>query len=494
MLIEHFSKFETKVKTGIISVCDLVKYTDRQEIINHILKPFMNIHSSNRSLLILDNIDVIFEGQGRINVDNGFLKYSIMEAIDQIKRNSKHHPPIILALCNDAAKLTPDILNVGKFEKKIYMYPPSSKQRKVILQYLFATLVCEDRQVDARKHGLSFWIEKVVPRTVGFTAADLKQICRNALVRAASRSLIFPFSREISIDNFRSMNLKVTWQDIKSGMQDVIPSQLEMFDVLPPRIEYGEKVWHTFVGYRAVKSRLHRAVINPWLHLEKVEKEGASSVPPPSGVIFHGPSGCGKSEAAHCLSSALGACVIQVKASDVLDKWLGGSEAAIRKIFSRARATSPCVIIFDDIDALACNRNNTSGSDVHSRILSTLLNEMDGVSNRVNQREVLVIGATNRFDAIDSALLRPGRLQEHIFISYPSIDDCLDLLQFYTKKIPINNSVSLRKLAEIFVEKQSNGSDIKNVCRDACLHAWRQNSEGDIKSSIDMDDFTAVLS
>jgi len=290
------------------------------------------------------------------------------------------------------------------------------------------------------------------------------------------------------------------------AVEGILPSQLELLDVTAPRICPDGDNWSQFAGYHHIKCKLQRSVINPWLRAisanaeTRQEKQNSISnepvkltVPPPPGVIFHGPSGVGKTIAAHCLAASLGLCVIQVRASDVLDKWLGGSEAIIRSLFSRARSAAPCILFFDEIDALASNRDSDYGSDTHSRILSTLLNEMDGVSSSDKNREVLIISATNRLDAVDSALLRPGRLQEHVQIPYPSVNDCLDILKFYTQKMPLEKSLSLDELAQKFCEFEASGADIQRICRDSCLNAMREADSNKEEISVSRTHFASAI-
>ena len=174
---------------------------------------------------------------------------------------------------------------------------------------------------------------------------------------------------------------------------------------------------------------------------------------------------------------------MKVKASDILDQWLGGSEAAIRSIFARARSAAPCVLFFDEIDALATNREDDdegSSSDVHSRILSTLLNEMDGISKDDSigtQKNVLVIAATNRLKAIDAALLRPGRLQEHILIDLPTIEDCAEIFLRQVEGWSLDDDVNVDDIVKKIFSRKASGADIEGFCREACLNAIRMGIE-----------------
>ena len=165
-----------------------------------------------------------------------------------------------------------------------------------------------------------------------------------------------------------------------------------------------------------------------------------------------------------------------------MDQWLGGSEAVIRSLFARARAASPCILFFDEIDAIACNRENDGSSvDVASRILTTFLNEMDGISSDANGG-VLVVACTNRLEMLDAALLRPGRLDEHVLLPMPVLSDVSEMLKLFLAKVPLCEGVNITELAELLVELNASGADVEGVCRDACSRVIRDATE--LKSDI----------
>lgn len=480
----------------IVSINDLLEHDFSLGVTDHLVEPFLaSVYT--HPVLIIDDLDVLCyqgEGEGSEN-ENVATRTAIAAAIDLLIR--KTSLPFILGICRDEKLMPSDLLRVGRFEKVVSMFPPTQSQRSTIIRHLLEVVIAHDEKTPASDNDLlSKWTNALVPRTPGFTFSDLQKIRDDALIRASSRSM----NTLASQSHLRHSEPLIHWQDIETAVKGVPPSQLELLDVTVPSVSPDGDDWKQFAGYHDIKSKLQRAVVNPWLRSVAANAEAREenknsisdepsklTVPPPPGVIFHGPPGVGKTRAAHCLAASLGLCVIQVRASDVLDKWLGGSEAVIRSIFSRARSAAPCILFFDDIDALASNRESDYGSDVHSRILSTLLNEMDGVSSDEKNREVLVISATNRLDAIDSALLRPGRLQEHFQIPYPNVDDCRDILTFYTHKMPLESSLSLDELAERLSKIKASGADIQRICRDACLSAIREadpNQEEIIVSSI----------
>lgn len=176
-----------------------------------------------------------------------------------------------------------------------------------------------------------------------------------------------------------------------------------------------------------------------------------------------------------------------------MDQWLGGSEAFVRSLFARARAASPCILFFDEIDAIATNRENDSDSgDVSSRLLSTFINEMDGISSSGGRGGVLVVAASSRTDALDAALLRPGRLEEHVLLPLPTVSDIQSILKVQLARMPLDKDVELDKVANGLAELNSSGADVEGFCCTLCLNATRytrsKNSRVVCISQVDFDD------
>lgn len=286
------------------------------------------------------------------------------------------------------------------------------------------------------------------------------------------------------------------WEDLKDAARTVVPSQLALLDVVKPTLHnvtdtsdwesIHSQSWKRLSGYASVKKRVYRTIVLPWRRIFLSDglsnKMLTGAVVPPSGVLFHGPSGCGKTMAAGCLASSLGLPMIQVRAADVLDKWLGGSEATIRSLFTRARSAAPCVLFFDEIDAIATNRSTDSDTvDVMSRVLSTLLNEMDGISTNRLAPRVLVVACTNRRDSLDAALLRPGRLDEHIEMNpLRAVDEVEAVLRQYLSRAPLESSVGLHTVAQELVDtRPRSGAELEGICKNAVLRAMRRmNKDG----------------
>lgn len=488
---------------------------------------------TTRSVLIIDDLDIFVDAdssgeESKILQDGEKLAsvHAICGAIDDLvcfgafgsgrKTRSDIHAPFIMGICGASSDLLPpELIRVGRMEKVIAMPPPTQSQREQILSVLFEGLCtsfaehhgCNEQNTSSSEDIARQWASACAPVTSGCVAADLQRICVDAVTRASSNIIdtspeYEEESKFAASDNGTGVVPKakkaiVRWDDIREATISCIPSQLAQLEVsvlndhMQQNVAPGHQVeprmlhelsWKRFGGYDFVKAQLYRTVVGPWRrHMSSkspaTPKDMSLQIAPPSGVLFHGGPGVGKTFAAHCLASSLGFPVVKVRASDVLDQWLGGSEAAIRSLFGRARAASPCVLFFDEIDALANNREDDGGStDVHSRVLSTLLNEIDGVSSDAGKKDVLVIAATNRLRDIDAALLRPGRLEEHILLRNPSAEDIFAMLKIHLCNVPLGENVSIKALSETLAKAGASGADVEGICNEACMNAVHQLS------------------
>lgn len=479
-----------------------------------------------RLLLVIDDLQILESDENDedslTDPELLLVHNAILEALAQVSTTKPS--PFILGITHVASRLPKGLIRIGRLEKNVVMNPPTQLQREDILKSI---LVDVDNDEKRQK-----WAETLASQTAGCVAADLCRMAASAWTTAWSRS--------------PDRDIEIMWNDLRDAAQAIVPSQLAQLDVAktesfpqdgeepPDPHEVHEWSWRNFGGYEEVKKRLYRTVVMPWRLLIATTGRGSdgdqtqqirkSWVTPPSGVLFHGPPGVGKTLAASCLASSLGlhvvkvrllACAllsccdgsatlivfssslsylrIKVRASDVLDQWLGGSEAAIRSLFSRARAASPCVLFFDEIDALANNREDDGASvDVSSRILTTFLNEMDGVSTG-GDSDVLVVACTNRFERLDAALLRPGRLDEHVMLTMPDAADIREMMGIHLAKVPLSEDVNITELAELMMELDASGADVEGLCRDACSRVIRKSTELSSDISLSQDDFISVI-
>ena len=361
----------------------------------------------------------------------------------------------VLATSRDAH--VDQLSKAGRLETTIEMHAPDQRQREQMLAEWFPQ-----------------WVQGLAKLTAGFVAADLVRFHRLAQEKEVTTS----------------------WIELCAIANSIVPSQLAALDVQKPRLMFPGSnsegntdidwsrhhmlCFEDIGGYDAMKRRLYRTVILPWRRLLDADSSAQTSNPhmidPPTGVLFHGPSGCGKTLAAQCLGSSLGLPMIHVRtATEVLSPWVGGSEGLVRTLFAKARYASPCILFLDEIDSIASNREVEGGSGgVMSRVLSTLLNEMDGVSSGSGLRcSVLVIACSNRRESLDAALLRPGRLEEHILLDHPRESDIVAILARALHRTPHDGASVIDAVAQQLVARQSTCADVYGICREAVMHALR---------------------
>ena len=365
---------------------------------------------------------------------------------------------IVIGATNRPEALDPALRRPGRFDREIVIGVPDKRARKEILQVHTRNMPLA-KDVD---------LDELAEVTHGFTGADLAALCREAAMHALRRVL-----PKIDLESERIPpevleNLRVTRQDFMEALKDVQPSALR--EVM---IEVPEVHWSDIGGLEEVKQQLREAVEWPLKYPESFRRIG---IRPPKGILLYGPPGCGKTLLAKAVATESEANFIAVKGPEIYSKWVGESERAIREIFRKARQAAPCIIFFDEIDALAPVRGLGYGdSMVTERVVSQFLTELDGIERLEG---VIVIGATNRPDMVDPALLRPGRFDRLVYVPPPDLKARYEILKIHTRNVPLAEDVDLMDLARR--TEGYSGADLELLVREAGLMALRE----DIKASV----------
>jgi len=297
-------------------------------------------------------------------------------------------------------------------------------------------------------------LKVLVKNTHGFVGADLRSLCMEAAMECIRGKMRWiDLDRDLSMDKKVLDSIIVNSRHFEYAMGVVHPSSLRENQIKIPNIG-----WDDVGGLEDVKGELRDMVQYPIEHTDQYVKFG---LPPSKGVLFYGPPGCGKTLLAKAIANECGANFLSVKGPELLTQWFGESEANVRSLFDKARGASPCILMFDEMDSIAKVRSSTGigGSEAADRVLNQILTEIDGVGVRKN---VFVIGATNRPDILDPAVMRPGRLDQLIYIPLPDLDSRISIFRAALRKSPVSNDIDFRVLARS--TSGFSGADIKEVC------------------------------
>jgi len=359
---------------------------------------------------------------------------------------------------NRPNSIDPALRRPGRFDREVGISVPDKAGRLQILKI-------HTRNMPLTK---SVKLEELARKTHGFVGADISSLGKEAAMIVLRRNLHkFNLEEEKEIPQEVLNELKVSQNDFEEALKIVRPSAMR--EVL---VETPTTKWKDIGGIENVKRDLKEAVEWPLKFPDSFERMGVN---PPKGVLLYGPPGTGKTLLAKAVASESEANFIQIKGPSLLSMWVGKSEEGVRKVFERARQVSPCIIFFDEIDSLASRRSSavSPGTRVTENVLNQLLAEMDGIEDLTN---VIVVGATNRPDILDPALMRPGRFDRIVYVPIPEKEGRLEILKIHTEKMPIENKIALiEKIAE--ETEGYTGADIEALAREAAMLALREDIE-----------------
>ncbi|MBT7920089.1 MAG: AAA family ATPase, partial [Nitrosopumilus sp.] len=382
---------------------------------------------------------------------------------------------IVIAATNRPDSIDPALRRPGRFDREIEIGIPDDEGRLQILN-IHTRGMPLDTDVN---------IKQIAKTTHGFVGADLEVLCKEAAMRSLRRILPEINLEEEKVSKEVLQKIKITKNDFTDALKEVRPSALREVLVQIPDVS-----WDDVGGLDELKEELQEAIEWPLKHKEAFEY---AHVKPPKGVLLYGPPGTGKTLIAKAVAKTTESNFISIKGPELLSKWVGESEKGVREIFRKARMAAPCIIFFDEIDALVPKRGS-AGSDSHvtENIVSQILTEIDGLEELNN---VLIIGATNRLDIVDPALLRPGRFDRVIEVPNPDIKGIEMIFKIHTKDKPLSEDVDLKKITEL--SKGFSGAEIEEVCNRASLCGVKrfvENKEKSVKTiKITQKDFEKSL-
>lgn len=410
---------------------------------------FKEAKDNSPSIIFIDEIDAI--APKREEAYGDVEKRVVAQLLALMDGLNERGNVIVLGATNRPDSVDPALRRPGRFDREFEISVPNEDGRLEILQIHTRGMPIDD-EID---------LKSLASELHGYTGADIKSLCREAAMKSIRRYLpeIDLETDKIPSEVLQSMKIKLI--DFYDAMHEVIPTAMREVYVERPKVW-----WHDVGGLDDVKKSLTDNLILAMNDPTKFTKMG---IKPPKGALIYGPPGCGKTLLGRSMATETGANMILVRGPEILSKWVGESEKAVREIFRKAKASSPCVVIFDELDSIAKSKSGEGG--VSENILSQLLTEIeDGISSRV-----VVLGITNRPDIMDNSLLRTGRLDLVLYVAPPDEKGRLEIIKILTKKMPLSSDV---KLQEIAVATQNyTGADLAALCRESAVSAMRNNAQ-----------------
>ncbi len=412
---------------------------------------FKEARESSPSIIFIDEIDAI--APKREEAFGDVEKRVVAQLLALMDGMSERGQVIVLGATNRPESLDPALRRPGRFDREIEIGVPNAEGRLEILQIHTRGMPLSD----------DINLQELASELHGYTGADIKALCREAAMKALRRYLpeIDLEGDKISPEILEGM--VITNRDFKEGMKEIVPTAMREFYVEVARIK-----WNDVGGLYEAKRTLHDNLITAIREPDKFAKMG---IRPPRGALLYGPPGTGKTLLAKALATESNANIIVVRGPEVLSKWVGESEKAIREIFRKAKSSSPCIVVFDELDSLARPRGQEEDMSGNERVLSQILTEMDDSGSA----GVVVIGITNRPDLIDTSLLRPGRLDLILYVGPPDEKARQEILRIITQPMPLANDVDLAGIAQS--TKSFSGADLVALCREAAVNAMQSKSE-----------------
>ncbi len=410
------------------------------------------------SIIFIDEIDAIAvkreESYGEVERR---VVAQLLATMDGLKSRGR---VVVIAATNRPNSIDPALRRPGRFDREIEIGVPKQEARLQIFKIHTRNMPIT-KDVD---------LQELARISHGFVGADIEALCKEAAMNVLRRMLPdFRYKKDEPIPEDFLNKIRIALSDFKEALKLVRPSALrEVF------IEAPTTTWEDIGGLETTKQEIKEAVEWPLKFPGVFKNLGVTA---PKGILLYGPPGTGKTLLAKAVAHESEANFILINGPELLSKWVGESERGIRKIFEKARQASPCIVFFDEIDAITPRRGRGNDTNVTERMVNQFLTELDGLQEL---NDVVVIGATNRPDMLDPALLRPGRFDRILLIPVPDQKARLKILQIHTKPMPLAKDVNL----DILAEKTPNfvGADIEALCRESAILALRKDMEAKVVS------------
>ncbi len=403
------------------------------------------------AIIFIDEIDAI--APKREDVQGEVERRVVSQLLTMMDGLKSRGKVIVIGATNRPNSIDSALRRPGRFDRELEISVPGKEGRLSILK-IHTRGMPLDKKVN---------LDEISTITHGFVGADLEALSKEAAIGVLRKILPqMKLDGEEKIPQEILEKLIVHHEDFTDALKTVRPSAMREVLVETPNVG-----WDSIGGLGSIKQELQEVVEWPIKHSESFKRMG---IRPSRGVLLYGPPGVGKTLLAKAVAKESEANFIQIKGPSLLSMWVGKSEEGVRKIFEKARQVAPCIIFFDEIDSLAGRRGIETGTKVTERVLNQLLAEMDGLEDL---KEVLVVGATNRPDMLDTALLRPGRFDKILLVNVPEEEGRLQILKIHTGKMPLAKDVNLKEIAKETLGYT--GADLESVVREAAYFALRED-------------------
>ena len=422
-------------------------YGESEEKLREIFK---EAQENAPSIIFIDEIDSI--APKREEVSGDMEKRIVSQLLTLMDGISSRGRIVVIGATNRPNAIDPALRRPGRFDREIEIGIPDEKGRHdILLIHSRGMPLTED--VD---------LASIARVTHGFVGADLQALSKEAAMRSLRRILPEIDLHQPKIPAEILNKIKVTKQDFDEALKDVQPSAMREVLVQRPNVR-----WEDIGGLQSIKDELEEAIEWPLKHADLFAE---ADVKPPKGILLYGPPGTGKTMIAKAVATTSEANFISIKGPELISKWVGESEKGVREVFRKARQAAPCVVFFDELDAIAPRRGSEGDAHVTERVISQMLTELDGLEDL---KGVVVIAATNRPDIIDEALLRPGRFDRILEVPPPDKDARKQIFQIHTKKKPLDSDVKLDKLVEM--TDGMTGAEIAAIVNAAAMTAIKEH-------------------